>query len=115
MAVNFETTTPKALLASYKEGIAKGRIVTWLCDKDGDFTHDTDQWRYRAWLRPVIYEGRMLTLNIIVPNTEKQPLTVYSIYHGRFIESMLAHCRTQFKTGSATALPTNSDNITIAA
>lgn len=115
MAINFDTATPNSLLAAFKEGIAKGHIVTWSLDKDGDFTHNTDQWRNRAWLRPSVYEGKLLKLTIIVPDSEKQPLTVYSIYHGRFIESMIAHCRTKFTVGSATAMPTNSDNITIAA
>lgn len=110
MAVNFETSDPQALLAAFRWGIDQGHIVTWSYDDDGDFTHTPDQWSKRAWLRPTLYTGR-LVMNILGRKDETMPIVVYSIYHGRFIEAMIAHCRTRFTLASATPMPTNSDSV----
>jgi hypothetical protein len=115
MAVNFETKTPKKLLATFKQAIDKGHVVTWAYDSDGDFYHTPPQWKDVGWLRPTIYEGQMLTLNFIARPSTKTTKVNYSIYHGRFIESMLAHCDELFSKATASALPTNSDSITAAA
>lgn len=114
MAINFDTTDPKKLLAAFKKAIDDNEVVTWSYDKDGDFTHTPEQWKHQAWLRPVIYTGR-LTMNFIGNNKAKTTKVVYGVYHGRFIESMLTHCDGLFSVGAATAMPTNSDHITKAA
>lgn len=111
MAINFETAEPAKLLAAFKKAIDDKHVVTWSYDKDGDFTHTPDQWNRRAWLRPVMYQGR-LTMNFLGRQNEKTSRAVYGVYHGRFIESMLTHCDKLFKSGAATAMPTNSDYIT---
>jgi hypothetical protein len=108
MAINFETTEPNRLLATFKKAIDDKKVVTWSYDSDGDFTHTPDQWKYKAWLRPKVYQGQ-LTMIILGRKEEKMPLEVYSVYHGRFIEAMIAHCRTLFTNGSATSTPTSSD------
>jgi len=112
MAINFETTDPNGLLTLFKNAIKTGKVVTWSVDTEGDFTHVTrdEQWKNRAYLRPSTFNG-WLVMNILVRAAEQQPLTVYSIYHGRFIESMLAHCRDKFTMAQATAKPTNADNM----
>jgi hypothetical protein len=114
MAVNFETSEPQALLATFRWGIDRGHIVTWSYDSDGDFTHTPEQWCNKAWFRPTIYTGRLI-MNILGRKAEMMPLVVYSVYHGRFVEAMIAHCRTRFALASATPAPTNSDPIQIAA
>jgi hypothetical protein len=43
MAINFETTTPKKLLAAFKKAIDDGHVKTWRYDADGDFIHTPDQ------------------------------------------------------------------------
>lgn len=114
MAVNFSTSNPQALLDTFKKAIDDGHIVTWSYDRDGDFTHTPDQWKHQAWLRPSISNG-MLTMNFLANNTIRTTKTVYGVYHGRFIESMLTHCDGLFSVGAATAMPTNSDRIQSAA
>lgn len=114
MAINFETTDPNKLLAAFKKAIDDKHVVTWAYDKDGDFTHTPDQWKNQAWLRPVVFNG-WLTFNFLGHNKVKTTKVVYAVYHGRFIESMLTHCDGLFRAGSATAMPTNSDRVTVAA
>jgi hypothetical protein len=109
MAVNFETTEPHRLLAAFKKAIDDKKVLTWSYDSDGDFTHTPDQWKYKAWLRPRTPSGNRLTLNILGRKEETMPLEVYSVYHGRFIEAMIAHCRTLFAAGSASSKPTSDD------
>lgn len=54
MAIFVQTETPSKLVREIKEYIDDKNITTWMYDKDGDFTHDTDQWRFTAWIRPSI-------------------------------------------------------------
>jgi hypothetical protein len=114
MAIYFNTNNPAALLAAFKQGIERKEIVTWEIDPDGDFTHTPPQWRNQAWLRPVLGQDR-LVLNIIGRNNTAMPLEVYAVYHGRFIEAMIRHCRQRFTLAMATPLPTANESVTIAA
>jgi hypothetical protein len=112
MSINFETTTPQKLLDEFKKAIDDKKVDTWSYDKDGDFTHTPPQWLKKAWLRPVIVKGSRLTMNFLGNKTETTSKEVYAVYHGRFIESMLAHYDQLFSQAYATALATNNDIIT---
>jgi hypothetical protein len=111
MAIYFKTRTPKKLLAAYKKAIDDGHVVTWAYDADGDFTHTADQWNRKAWLRPRIREAEALALNILAPQDSSISSKIYAIYHGRFIESMLAHCDKLFDDATATAMPAREDSV----
>jgi hypothetical protein len=111
MAIHLKTATPKKLLAAYKKAIDDGHVTTWSYDTDGDFTHTTDQWIRKAWLRPKVIEGTALVMNILTPRDSKLSSEIYAIYHGRFVESMLRHCDTLFADARATAMPENDDNV----
>jgi hypothetical protein len=108
MSVQFMTDDPAKLLSDFKKKIRDGRIDTWKCDGDGDFTHTPSQWIYRAWLKPVIEIDR-LKLNIIASDKYDLTWAIYGVYHGRFIESMLTHCHSLFTIGRATAKPGTAD------
>ena len=109
MAIRFVTGTPKKLLSSFKAAIDDGRVVTWGYDNDNDFTHTAPQWKGRAWLRPRFEEGKVLKFSIVRPNNSKVTSEVYAIYHGRIIESMLAHCDNLFSEATASAYPDGND------
>jgi hypothetical protein len=108
MSIMFNTSDPSALLAAFKEAIKERRVVTWAYDKDGDFTHMTEQRKNKAWLRPRISLGQ-LKFAIVRPNGQNISKEVYAIYHGRFAESMLAHCDDRFTSSTATAMPDTGD------
>jgi hypothetical protein len=110
MALYFITNTPNKLLVDLKKAIDDGRIATWSYDKDGDFTHKTDQWKNKAWLRPEIRTDR-LAFFILKPQNTSLTSETYAIYHGRFMESMLAHFDNLFSNGIASALPTDKDRV----
>jgi hypothetical protein len=114
MAINFETTDPQKLLSTFKNLIVQKKVLTWTYDSEGDFTHTPDQWAQKAWLRPSILNGRLI-MNFLGNKTVTTSSALYGVYHGRFLESMLTHCDTLFSSGSATAMPTNSDHLTLAA
>ena len=111
MAIYFKTKTPKKLLAAFKKAIDDGHVVTWAYDKDGDFTHTTEQWKNRAWLRPKIVTDTALKMYLLKPKDSTITSEVYAIYHGRFIESLLRHCDQLFSVAEATALPDSDDNV----
>ena len=110
MSLTFRTSDPQGLLQAFKRGIDKNEIVTWTYDKDGDFTHTPEQWRSKAWLRPDIQSGQ-LYFYILGQKNKQMSKAVYAVYHGRFIESVLTHCDALFVDASATALPSNRDQV----
>src|SRR5262245_23041683 len=111
MAIYFETKTPNKLLNAFKKAIDDGHIVTWSYDEDGDFTHTTEQWVKKAWLRPVVTKDVRLSLFIVPPKESEISSEVYAIFHGRFIEAMLRHCDSLFAEARATARPAGDDDV----
>lgn len=110
MAIRVFCDQPRALLDDIKASIEDEQITTWKVDGDGDFTHDTDQWRNRAWLRPRILDDR-ITFNILGAKTKTMSRATYGVYHGRFIEMLLSHFDKKFDRVTATALATKEDVI----
>jgi hypothetical protein len=108
MSIMFNTADPSGLLATFKKAVNERRVVTWAYDKDGDFTHTTEQWKNKAWLSPRISIGQ-LKFVIVRPQNENISREVYAIYHSRFAESMLAHCDDRFSSSTATAMPDSGD------
>jgi hypothetical protein len=110
MAIYFESANPAALLAAFKSAIDKTQVVTWSYDKNGDFTHTPEQWRYRGWLCPSLSSGRLI-MSFLGSSDEVTTWEVYGIYHGRFIESMMVHCHSMFNDARTPSQPTTSDAI----
>ncbi len=109
MAVIIKTNTPEELLKLIKKAIDEGDVVTWSYDDDGDFTHTPNQWKYKAWLKPEIYDTE-LRLGIIKRNDEVLSKEIYGVYHGRFIEMVLVHFDGIITFASGTANKTDPDN-----
>lgn len=111
MAVIVSTSDPQGLLAAIKKNINQNVVATWSYDTDGDFTHTAEQWKNKAWLRPRVEDDGRLVMNILTPRSATLSTTIYAIYHGRFIEMLLAHFDGKFTRASATAMPTSNDSI----
>ena len=110
MAVRVFCSNPQQLLSDIKAAIKAGTVQTWAVDSDGDFTHSPDQWRYKAWLHPSVQTDRLI-FQILGRKSEKMSKEIYAIYHGRFIEMLLAHFDNKFTLANASALPTDGDQI----
>jgi hypothetical protein len=110
MAVIVHATDPAALLQAIRAAIKDGSVQTWSVDSDGDFTHSPDQWRLKAWFRPKTADGRII-FRILTPQKTTMTKVTYAVYHGRFIEMLLNHFDTQFQNVSASALPTEGDQV----
>lgn len=108
MSISFLTDNPARLLKDFKKKIDDGEIVTWSYDKDGDFTHAPDQWKNKAWLKPTEETDR-LRFNIIGSKKYELTWTIYSVYHGRFMEAMIRHCRTLYTVARSPSTPTDND------
>jgi hypothetical protein len=108
MAVVVQTPNPQALLEAIRLAIRQGKVETWSLDPDGDFTHSPEQWRHKAWFRPRVADGRIV-FRILTPKNAVLSTATYAVYHGRFIEMLLAHFDSQFGLASATALASEGD------
>jgi hypothetical protein len=111
MAIRVETGDPLGLLATVKQAINQGHVRTWSYDTDGDLTHTAEQRKNKAWLRPRTEENALI-LNILTPRATTLSTELYAIYHGRFIEMLLAHFDAKFKRAEASALPVRPDVVT---
>lgn len=111
MSLIIITYNPTKLLLDIKKAIDSKTIETWSYDKDGDFTHKPEQWVNSAWMRPHIKSGE-LRFGFIGNTKITSTKLIYAVYHGRFAEMLLNHFDDQFSNVSATALPTDEDQIT---
>lgn len=105
--ITFKTNNPQQLLIALKDAIRNGHITTW-ADVNGDFTHTPTQWAKQAWLEPSV-SGDELRFAIIKSQGFNVTTEVYAVYHGRFVEMMLAHFDKRFTSAYASAMPTSAD------
>lgn len=110
MSIYVKTDNPQELVSKIRVNIDKKVIDTWSYDKDGDFTHDVDQWRYRAWIRPHIKQEKVI-FAIVCRKDRNMSITEYAVYHGRFVEMLLVHFDELCKDISVTPLGSSYDVI----
>lgn len=90
MAVKIRTHNPQLMLEKIKHLIDNGEIKTWVYDKDGDFTHNADQWLEKAWFTPYVFDSLdLLYFGILGRKGVNMTIEEFSIYHGRFIEMLI--------------------------
>jgi hypothetical protein len=113
MAIIVKTPDPAGLLKAIRKAIDDKEVVTWSYDADGDFTHEPEQWKNKAWLRPVIPASPSdeIRFNILKQKGINMSKATYGVYHGRFIEMLLSHFDLKFQNASATALPIAGDRV----
>ena len=105
MAIFVKTNDPFSLVNGIKQKIREHGIDTWSVDSDGDFTHNVEQWRYRAWIRYRIEQERIVFF-VICRKDSNMSVTEYAVYHGRFVEMLLAHFDMECKSIELTPLAT---------
>ncbi len=100
MSVIINTAAPEALLKKIKKAIDDRIVETWEYDKDGDFTHTPTQRKNKAWLRPSV-QSNVLRFELLPPQNTTPTKEVIGVYHGRFIEMLIAHFGNDFTRASA--------------
>jgi len=96
MSLIIKTSAPTGLLAAIKKEIDEGKIKTWEYDKDGDFTHNPDQWKNKAWLSPTVKVDR-IEFSILKPKSvDALSKAIKGVYFGRFIEMVSNHFESKF-------------------
>lgn len=111
MSVNASTTQPKVLLAALAKAIDESQIKTWRYkDISGTrwYTHSADQWDARAWFKATTKTGGVI-FNIAPPKGGSITTEVYAIFHGRFIEMLIAHFANMLSLTAASPLPVTGD------
>lgn len=102
MAVRVFCSKPQELLKEIKAAIRDGTVQSWELDKDGDFTRTQEQWKNKAWFRPVL-ESNRIVFKIIGQKSERMSTAAYASYHAYFIQTLLNYFDTMFSTATATA------------
>lgn len=111
MAIYITTSDPQQLLIRLNSAISSLEIVSWAVDKDGDYTINRDQWRYRAWIRPQIKNDNLVVLGIIQSRKYIMTNELYGVYHGRFVATVLAHFSDAIQEIRVTSEPEKSIDI----
>lgn len=115
MAIRFFTDKPAALLKEFDSRIAQkakeGSITTWEKNAQGFYTHISDRWGRKAYLKARTDLADRLLFNVVPPKGQKVETEVYAYYHGHLIETFINHFSASFTVGAATAEPTKDDNL----
>lgn len=90
MAIYIHTDDPHGLHKKLTASICNREIITWDVDKDGDYTIDRDQWRFRAWFRATEKQDQ-LVFGIVQSRKYVMTNELYGVYHGRLVSTLLAH------------------------
>ena len=110
MSIYVKTGNPNKLINDINEKIKNTAIDTWSVDGDGDYTHTAQQWRYHAWMHPIIEDDRVV-FAIWGRKSENLSVIDYAIYHGRFVEMLLAHFDKQCINIEVSSLASSFDNV----
>jgi len=102
MAIFVFTGSPQVVWEKIRAAIGQGRIETWEIDTDNDLTHSPPQWKNKAWFRCYVNNDK-LSFALFGVKGIAMTKVVYGVYHGRLIETLLAHFDTEFSSISATA------------
>lgn len=112
MSIYVKTTCPHELLSAIREKVNKNMVDSWEVDSDGDFTHKSEQWRYKAWFHPVIEDDRVV-FAIWGRKSKNMSVEEYAAYHGKFVRMLLVHFDHQVNSIEVTPLATTYDSIRV--
>lgn len=110
MSIYVKTKAPQKLIDDINESIKNDSIDTWSVDSDGDYTHTAKQWQYHAWMHPIVKEDRLI-FAIWGRKDVDLGIVDYAVYHGRFVEMLLAHFDSQFSSIEVSSLASSYDRI----
>lgn len=111
MAVIIKTHDPNLLLHKIYEGIETKKIPKWNVLPDGRLTPTPLLWKNEAFLKPQIWvDENELRFGLIKRKDRKHISSkLYTFFHAKFSEMLLANFDTDFQEITITALATPPD------
>lgn len=112
MAVIIKTKDPNILLDKIYEGIETKKIQKWQVTADGRITPSQLLWKNEAFLKPQIWlDENELRFGLLKRKDRKHISSkLYTFFHAKFAEMLLANFDTDFREITITALATPPDN-----
>src|SRR5690554_7776861 len=111
MAIIIKTDNPNLLLDKIYEGLASRKVEKWTVIPDGRITPSPLLWKNEAFLKPQIWvEESELRFGLIKRKDRKYITSkLYTYFHVKFVEMLLANFETDFKDRKSTRL--NSSHV----
>ncbi|BBD45824.1 MAG: hypothetical protein PHT14_03225 [Petrimonas sp.] len=112
MAIIIKTHNPNLLLDKIYEGIATRKVEKWTVMTDGRITPSPLLWKNEAFLKPQIWvEENELRFGLLKRKDRRHVTSkLYTFFHAKFVEMLLANFDTDFQEVTITALSTPPDN-----
>ena len=112
MAIIIKTHNPNLLLDKIYEGISTRRVEKWIVMTDGRITPSPILWKNEAFLKPEIWVDENELRFGLLKRKDRRHITskLYTFFHIKFVEMLLANFDTDFQNVTITALSTPPDN-----
>jgi hypothetical protein len=112
MAIIIKTDNPHLLLDKIYDAIDNKKVDKWVRTNDGRFTHSPLLWKNEAFFKPKIWvDENELRFGLIKRKDRKHVSSkLYTVYHAKFIEMLLANFDMDFFQVTATAMKTEPDD-----
>ena len=116
MAIIVKTYNAAKLLHDFTEAVkkkphSKGAVDVWEHRASGRFGYLPEQYAGLAYFEPKIESKTVLMFYLIKPREKVVDSYTYAVYHGRLVESLLAHFATQMIGIAATTEAAAGDNL----
>ena len=112
MAIIIDTENPDLLLNKIYDAIDSKKADKWTRTSDGRLTYGTLLWRNEAFFKPQIWVDEHQLRFGLLKRKDRKHITskLYTLFHARLIEMLLAHFDNDFRGVTATATRDEPDN-----
>jgi hypothetical protein len=112
MAIIIHTQNPHLLLDKIYEAVDAKRADKWLRTDDGRLTYGTLLLKNEAFFKPQIWlDNNELRFGLLKRKDRKHISSkLYTAFHSKLIELLLAHFDKDFRSATATAMRTEPDD-----
>lgn len=112
MAIIIKTCNPNLLLDRIYEGIETRKVEKWTVTADGRITPSPMLWKNEAFFKPQIWIDENELRFGLLKRKDRKHITsrLYTFFHTKFAEMLLANFDTDFYEVTITALSTPPDN-----
>lgn len=112
MAIIIHADNPDLLLDKIYEAIDTKKADKWVRTVDGRLTYGALLWRNEAFFKPQIWVDENQLRFGLIKRKDRKHITsrLYTAFHSKIIEMLLAHFDGDFRSVTATAARAEPDN-----